>query len=231
MNTIAQSKIQKVNEMHGALEYELRTTVKKAIEIGKVLAEIRESCEHGEYKQLFDTRIKVSYRTACDYIMLHERCKSANFATLQEAISHAKQIETESKQNEFAEKQQLINKRKQTGKTPDGWTRAHEYEYKKQTDESAYEERKKTVLDGKKKETPKEETKYDDTVFMASVDKTIEYMKQLEHKKQAMSGNEDLLFMIDGYLEKLPSDSRRHEFCNTLIKHLRAKSIEYGKNA
>jgi hypothetical protein len=222
---IIHRKIDEANQMHNVLEEGLRRTVIQAIKIGKVLAEIRDECGHGEWKPLFNKEIKISYRSACDYILIAEKCKSANHSSLQDALNTAKQIDYKQKQKNQERRQVIINSRKKTGEKPKEWDRACEYEYKKQIDDSAYEERKEKIINEKKaNECPK----IDINKIFEELKRTF---KKYENLKEGVGGNEDVIAIIEVKISQLPDNSRKHEFCNTLIKFLREKAIHYNRTS
>jgi asparagine synthetase B (glutamine-hydrolysing) len=53
--------------------------------------------------------------------------------------------------------------------------------------------------------------------------------KKFETLSQGMSGNEDVIALIEARLNNFNSNNRKLEFCNTLIKYLREKAINYNR--
>jgi hypothetical protein len=241
MNDIEKSKLEKIatkiNDHNYQLMQSARKTVEEAASIGILMIEAKEILPHGEFLPWIERKTKISIRTAQSYMSLTE-IKYANFAYLEEAYKAVEDKRAQEKRKEHERKMRLFAERKKTGKEPAGWTPALEKEYKAHYDDEERAARVKKFVDEKektskaniqKKANDDARKKVEDEAFRSAVQETISYMKKLENTKQSMSGNEDLLFMIDGYLEKLENNSRRHEFCNTLIKHLKNKSIEYGR--
>ena len=243
MNDIEKSKLDtiaaKINDHNYVLSQSARKTVEEAAAIGALLVEAQGICEHGNFLPWLESKTKISKSTAYRYMDLSRLgTKLPKLGNLDDANKAVEDHRAQEKRREDEKKMALFAKRKKTGEAPDGWTVAMEREFKAHYDDQARTERIQKVISENKAsadlrreqaELDQKRSKAESEALNQSISDLQSYMKKLEHTKQAMSGNEDLLFMIDGYLAKLESDSRRHEFCNTLIKHLRAKSIEYGR--
>ena len=141
---------------------------------------------------------------------------------LQTAENCARQIEYTEKQKENERKQSMINQFKQTGQKPEGWDRSCDYEHQKQVDFGAYEKRKEQAFEN----TNTQDTTQD---ALDALGKLSFNMNKYNKIVEGVSGNEDIIALIDGTLKTIETKERKHEFCNTLIKYLREKSIEYSR--
>ena len=110
----------KINELHNRLSVQLKTTVQIAIEIGKLLLEVKEHCPHGTFLNWIDSNCDFDDNTAYRYIKCHKYFdKIPNVGNLQEAYNKIKEIETKEKQEEWKRKDRLIKERMNTGKKPE----------------------------------------------------------------------------------------------------------------
>lgn len=84
-DTIAVNRVREIVQLHQEIGEALRTTLPKAIRIGKLLAEQKAELRHGEWLPWLKKNLPFSERTAQDYLRFYARrgeLKSAMVADL-----------------------------------------------------------------------------------------------------------------------------------------------------
>ena len=232
MNT----SIQKINELHNRLSGGLKKTVEWAIEIGRLLAEEKEKCEHGKWLEWVDSNCVFKEKTAQRYLKLYEyRAKTTLMSDLQEAYLQIEYLEKTKKEQEKNESIKKYKAYKETGEKPEGWTRADDYNYKQHYDDNARTER----LDKLKKKMDEqaweaEKGKEEEKKSSENIDKYLNQLRiqaeehdRLAAKISAGDGHFSLLDVIAEYLTAMSDPNRSIEACHIIIKYCKEKANEY----
>jgi hypothetical protein len=66
--TIAETVVDRVNRLHEEARSDAVSAVKKGVELGKTLSEVKGSLKHGEFQKWIDDNCKFSYPTAALYM-------------------------------------------------------------------------------------------------------------------------------------------------------------------
>jgi hypothetical protein len=235
MNIQISDYAKKINELHGLIGVQLRTPLNTAIEIGKLLSEVKETVGHGNFIQWINDNCYFDERTCQRYIKLFEyKNKTDSVSDLQEAYKQIETIEKQEKQTELQRKNSMINEYIKTGVKPSGWDRSCDYEYQKRKKED--EERTKRIEDTKQKmnaESQKnkqhEEIKQtiNDDFTKLFEDIKDETEKDYEFRKKHLSNVTDLnsfYKVIDDYILTLHSNTFKIEALNSIIKYCRDKA-------
>jgi hypothetical protein len=241
-----QSKITKINNLHNLICGTMKKTVAQAVKIGGLLTEIKSTLEPGEIGEWIKANCNFNWNTANKYISCYlydDKLTSA--VNLQEAYKLIDTFESQKKQEEWKIKDGLIKQKMETGVNPEGWDRACDYEYKKRTDEYAFQERVKKAFENKTPETPKYE-KVDDRIdrltkmadeFVENALKNTRAKEEFKSKIKMSGDNADNVFFefIDTYLIDMDDDNVRLEACHNIIKYckgiaskLQINSIQKG---
>ncbi len=88
MAEIEVSRTRKIVQLHQEIGTHLRTSLVKAIEIGRLLTEQKEALPHGEFGRWVERNLPFTDRTARNYMRLHEerdRLKTETVSDLEEA--------------------------------------------------------------------------------------------------------------------------------------------------
>lgn len=226
--------IDKVNEAHRAVLSSSKEAVKRAIEAGQLLNDIKGMVEHGEFLTVVNSGMfEFSERTAYNYMKVADY--SANLqplADLQTAYRFIESEEAKKKQAEQANQRQRLEYRSQHNEKPATWQRSDDYAWKKLQDErTARDERiaeAKAKMDTQAEASKQSKEEYDQaTDFIDNYMKNeIDKAKQLESMR-ITNQNGNVLDALQLYLDSLPTDSKRIEECHNIIKFCKAKSASY----
>jgi len=88
MNEIINNRIQEINKLHNEIGGALKITLDKAIRIGELLTEQKESLKHGEFTPWVNENLPFTDRTARRYMTLYrnrDRLKMDNVSDLVDA--------------------------------------------------------------------------------------------------------------------------------------------------
>lgn len=231
-----QENISKINKLHKEITSSLRSTVSYAIEIGYLLNVSKKELNHGDFIPWIEKHCNFSGRAARNYLKIFlYKDKTAQHADLQEAYKAINLIEQRKNEDELNKLNEKIALKIKTGKNPEGWTRADDYEYKKRTDDEAYEKRKQKLFDDKKEEInkkygiPRDEDSADD--FFEKIINDVKARSSEKNKlrdKINMHGSQDPFFdVLDEYLNGLENDSRRMESLHNLIRYCKKLVNKY----
>lgn len=237
--TMQKNVTQQINELHSQLSGHLKKSVSIACEIGQKLTQIKAELNHGEFLPWIESNCEFDRTTATRYIKLFNyKDKCCSVQHLQEAYKKIEQIEYQEKQIEQQKKQTLIDEKVKTGKNPSGWTRSHDYEYDKQKDNEARDERIE-ALEQKNNIESKNKTKQQSS---SVIEEAKEYLKDWENNEREknniknkikMSINDDSKFIdaLNDYLITLETDSLKLEALHNIIKYCKLKVNEYQQKS
>lgn len=232
MSNIANNRIIEIQTLLTELNQTLKMSVNKAIRIGQLLSEQKKEMQHGDFLPWLESNFEMSERTAQNYMRLfYYRDKTAKVADLQEAYQKIEYIEKKEKAEQQKKDDELIKQRIQTGEKPEGWTRSHEYQYKKRIDDKSYQERKTKIFDEKKKENQKDE-RLNNTINLFIKDNSEKLAVKEKLKLNTRTDNnsqEAILEIIDEYLNSITETSRRIETAQNIIKYLRTIVVNLQK--
>ena len=81
--TTIDADAQEINKLHKEILSGLRTTVRQAIRVGKLLTERKKKCQHGEWLPWLKANVQFSFKTADNYRAIYEhRAKFVNVTNL-----------------------------------------------------------------------------------------------------------------------------------------------------
>ncbi len=215
----------------------LKTSVTKAIEIGKELHEQKDALEHGQFVNWVENELPISRKTVDRYIKtyIHQN-KMVNLATLQEAYEQIKQIEHKERRKQSGKDQQIINQRKKSGVKPEGWERRHDHLYKKHLEEEAYRERVRKHFKEKEeakeektkatKEKVRENTEFINKFFTQEIEKETK-RKAFRLNTKNENVNQEVMFeRISDYINSVGEVSRQLEKAHNIIKFVKGIANE-----
>ena len=238
MNSVMINLKTKINERHVCLINGLKKSVQIAIEVGEYLTEVKEQCEHGKFVLWIEKNCEFSVKTAYNYLNLFNyKNKIVRVTNLQEAYTQIEFIEKKEKYETELKKKDKMTQRKKTGEKPEGWERADDYAWEKFIkEEKARDERIENAKKMAKENSDAKKNKQSDTDNLINdtkklVDEALKYEDEKKRIIDSTSGNEDIIYRIDGVLDKLSDDNVKLEFCNTLIKYLRSKAVKYQQES
>ncbi|NIN00099.1 MAG: DUF3102 domain-containing protein [candidate division Zixibacteria bacterium] len=88
MSEIEKTRTQEISRLHAEVVGHLRQSLEKAIRIGQLLTEQKESLRHGEFTKWINSNLPFTDRTAKNYIRLYAqraRIKTKNVSDLRDA--------------------------------------------------------------------------------------------------------------------------------------------------
>lgn len=223
--TIQVNYAKQINELHNKLGLQLRTPIKTAIEIGKLLCDVKKKIGYGNYKAWIYDNCNFSERTAYNYVAtFNYNDKIASVATLQEAYKQIEQIEYQKKLTESQKKKEAIKEYKQTGAKSNDWNRSYDYEYNKQKKED--EERTERINKAKENMNKKEKYSYDKEKSDDLHDRVNKYLEDETEKQKyreklttSFTEQESFFDVIDAYIKSLDSDNNKLEALHNIIKY------------
>lgn len=244
MNSPANSRAREINTLLAELNRTLKMSVEKAIRIGQLLSEQKADMQHGEFLPWLESNFEMSQKTAWSYMKAYEhKGKLVNVTNLQEAYQQIEYIEKQEKETQRRKDDELIRKRIQTGEKPEGWNKHLEYEFKKRTDDEAYEERKQSVFENKQQESRKKKEE-EDRIFKEETERINKlYEQHMTDKSDRETAkdklklnirtdniNQDAIFdIINEYLNSIQDVSRKIETAQNIIKFLRNIVVAYQR--
>ena len=89
MTEITESRITEINKLHNEITAGIKTAVYKAVEMGGLLKEVKESLPHGNFSHWIELNISFDIRTAQRYMKAHnnrDRLKNDNVTYLTQLI-------------------------------------------------------------------------------------------------------------------------------------------------
>ena len=99
----------KINDLHRGIEEKLRSSVRDAIEIGRLLTGQKAKLNHGDFLPWLKANCNFSDETARKYMKLHiHKSKIQGSWNLQEAYRQIEEIETVEKQKESERQNEKI---------------------------------------------------------------------------------------------------------------------------
>lgn len=234
MEAIQKNRIDKINDLHNKINSGLKTTVRWAIEVGKLLNEQKTICGHGNFENWIKDNCSFDKTQAYRYVMCNKY--STKVACVQYLNEAYRLIDYEKKQekkvNEVIQRDR-IEKFKKTGKKPDNWTRADDYEYKKHYDDNERDKRIKDFKSIKEKEKiNKENAKIDAEENIKRLNNFFNDIsnKEKERSKINMQGTlDDMICLFSSFLDNLPDDNRRIEACQNIIKFCKEKAVIFQR--
>jgi len=236
---LTKDRTEEIRQELSKLHQTLKMSVQQAIRIGQLLTEQKEFMGYGDFLPWLEKNFNMGQRTAYNYMNLFEhQCKIATVANLQEAYKQIETIEAQEKQSKQECDRNMIAQYRKTGIKPPGWSRSLDNIIKKDAENIRRQEErieKEAQEREENKERRKESSKGIPTEALekATADilaKTKERNTWKEKIRLSDGGKESaFLDAIIDYLETLPSDSRRIEACNNIIKICRNISINLQK--
>lgn len=223
--------IDKVNHEHSEVIHSSKQAIQHAIEAGKLLTEIKDKVEHGQFEAVANS-FKFSRITAFNYMKCYQY--SANIKSLEYLQEAYKLIETEEAKKKRAKEESQNAKfayRKQYGEKPDTWERADDYAWEKYKQSEA--ERDARIAQAKQDmETSERTAKDSDNDYQQATDYLKDYI-QTENLKQAklselniVNQNGSIIDIIEHYLSGLDTDSQKIEECHNIIKYCKNVSVK-----
>lgn len=224
MRVVHETIADHINELHAGIEGKLKTCVKDAIQIGRLLVEQKAKLDHGEFLPWIMANCDFSDRTARNYMRVHQhRDKTESVSDLQEAYRKVEQIEAAEKQREKAKQTERIETFKDTGQKPETWTRSDDYEVKKRQDR---EERAKRINETFEAKEQKPNVSADDLRNAAAETRELK-MRLGEHAHLSLDSFADdlsqagMFLAIEKYVNGFADVSGQLEAVHNLIKKLK----------
>lgn len=244
MADLTNNRANQIKVLLAELNQTLKMSVDKAIRIGQLLTEQKSDMDHGAFLPWLVSNFEMSERTAQKYMMLfRHRDKTALNADLQEAYQQIEYIEKQNKEAQQRKDNDLIRERIKTGNKPDGWNRSLEYQFKKRTDDEAYEERKKKLFEEQEKEKAYREEqdkisreKFDRThaalnQFINDSSEKLAVKEKLKLNVRSDNINQDAIFdILNEYFNSISDVSRKIETAQNIIKYLRQLVVSYQRD-
>lgn len=221
------------NGIHGSMKQALNY----ALEAGKLLTDIKNELEHGEFLPWAEKNLPFSRQTSDRYVKLYRyKSKMPTVSNLQEAY---KQIETIEKQERESEQRKAITRvihYRKTGEKAKDWRRGtddkllqEEIDRDRRVKEA--QERMEAVRVKREKDREEREHRYSENgnntdFFKQAASIMIEHHEKRQTFKEkiklSQSGRDDAFVdaLLD-YLDELQDDNRRIEACNNIIKVVR----------
>ncbi len=115
MNDLQTGIVKKINILHNEIRGDLKKTFDKAIRIGGLLADQKESLEHGQFTTWVESNLDFDIRTAQRYMKVHnnrEQLKSDSVSFLTEGYKQLEKPTEKSKEELLNEAQEFEKKRK-----------------------------------------------------------------------------------------------------------------------
>jgi hypothetical protein len=227
MNTLMKNKI---NELHLKIHNSLKDTVADAIEIGRLLTEQKEECGHGNFIPWVESNCDFTRMTAFKYMRLfdyRDKCKSS--LHLQDAYKMIENAEAQERREKEKRDTEMIMEYKRTGTKPEGWTRSHDYQYKKYYDEK---ERTKRIESHKQekikeKQQARIEHESDEDILKEAEEHLKQRQKFLDGITQGNKNQNTFFEVIDAYISQQKGDSAQMEALQNIIKYCRRRVNEY----
>jgi hypothetical protein len=236
---------QRIIDCHNGINGSMKQALEYAFEAGRLLTEVKESLNHGEFLPWIEKNIPFSSDTTNRYIKLYNyQNKIRTVRNLQEAY---KQIETFEKQEKESEQQKAlrrIQEYKKTGVKPDGWRRGTDD--KLYQDDIDYQKRMaERQSQFKNRQEQEEERRSERDKFFESakigtdlLNEAAEMFIQKESKRKTFKEKiklsqdgekEPFIDAIMDYLDELENDNRRIEACQNIIKVCKRIAVDLQK--
>ena len=245
MNSIQIQRTDEIKSIISEINGMLKMSVSKATKVGELLSQQRnELFDDNNFVSWVNSELNIGIDTVKKYIQLYKYDDKIRLCSnLSTAYAKVSEIEYQEKKSKEKEDNKLIFEYNKTGIKPDGWERKHDYLYKKQLDDSAYEQRKEEAYNKKKEESnhKKEESenrvreaKEKADLFSKLADEMLKEDKEkpnlnldnnLDNKNQ-----DEIINIIENYIYSNNDISRQLELTNNLIKYLRSISIKLNQN-
>lgn len=219
------SKVQRIIECHNGIQQSMIDALNYATEAGELLTEQKKRIGHGNFLPWLKANMPFSQKTAWNYMKLYEhQNKLENITNLQDAYYQIENLEAQEKKQKEQENRKKILEFKETGEKPKSWDRSTSYQYKKEQDEEAYQQRKQEAYKPKDSSKPKitQEEINEALNITNRLSKQIEENHQLNLSSYADNFNQQKMFSaIEYYINSFTTMSAQLEATHNLIKKMK----------
>jgi hypothetical protein len=222
----------------GQFKITMRRTVNEAVRIGELLSEARPHLVKEGAFLAWCEKIGIKRQSAENYLHLFEyRHKIPNVGNLQEAYKLIETEEARRRQREAADSMDRIKAYKETGRKPEGWSRADDYRMNKTESDEQFQARTAKIFDEKREQTERKPriTREEINELSAGMDMLVKANEEKQRLlgRMRLTGNNATEPIYDALLEYLLSkpETERLEVCHNIIKFCKGLANEYQRQS
>ena len=107
MNQLEKSRSQRIVALHNEITNHLKTSLRKAIKVGELLAEQKQSLDHGEFTPWIKDNLPFTDRTAQNYMRLYRERDRLKTETVSDLKSAYKLLELQKRKDQDFEESEI----------------------------------------------------------------------------------------------------------------------------